>query len=161
MQGWSGDGEYSTDERPQGENCVSQVVDLRGEMHSRRLVDVAEGTRDERCIGHCALSSAAEPVTDDAILEPLSPWRQYGVPAAVLVVGSAVSIYSYLIGARSPGRTDELAAEICAMGGVILSALMAAVLWTAGMRRAAAAEIARKVTMSLRESEHRLQSDFG
>lgn len=105
-----------------------------------------------------APSSAAELETDDAILAPLSPWRLYGVPAAVVIVGSAVSIWSYLIVRDHPEGLTHLAARFVLSGGVILSALMAAVLWTAGARRAAAAEIARKVTMSLRESEHRLQT---
>ena len=101
------------------------------------------------------------PDVDDAILALDPAWRRYGVPLGVLSLGVAATIWAYFV---VPSATQELASllpSVILYGGAILSLLMAYALWSAGTRRAAAAEIARRVTSSLRQSEHRLHGDFG
>ncbi|HZZ28100.1 MAG TPA: response regulator [Pirellulales bacterium] len=53
---------------------------------------------------------------------------------------------------------DHLTPQVVLWGGVMLSILMSGILWSGGARRAAAIALARRVTVSLRESEQRLQA---
>jgi two-component system, sensor histidine kinase and response regulator len=53
---------------------------------------------------------------------------------------------------------DRLTPQVFLWGGVMLSILMSGILWSAGARRAAAISLARRVTLSLAESEQRLQA---
>jgi PAS domain S-box-containing protein len=54
--------------------------------------------------------------------------------------------------------SDNLTPRVVLGGGIALSVLLSTILWSAGARRASAIALARKVTMSLRESEERLQA---
>ncbi len=54
--------------------------------------------------------------------------------------------------------TDNLTPRVVLGGGTALSILLSAILWSAGARRAAAIALCARVTMSLRESEERLQA---
>ncbi|HEY2827414.1 MAG TPA: PAS domain-containing protein, partial [Pirellulales bacterium] len=102
--------------------------------------------------------SAADQAMDGAILAPLPAWRLYGVPLTVLILGGAATMWSYH-GVQSESEAmASLLPSIVLYGGMMLSILMAGLLWSAGARRSAAIAIARQVTKSLRESEHRLQA---
>ena len=52
---------------------------------------------------------------------------------------------------------DRLTPQVVLAGGIVLSVLLSGILWSAGARRASAIAFARRVTVSLRQSEERLQ----
>jgi len=105
-----------------------------------------------------ASGRATSTADDDTVLAPLPAWRRYGIPLAVLILGISAAIWAYLEVRSQSEALASLLPRIVLYGGIMLSILMACVLWSAGARRAAAAAIARRVTTSLRESEHRLQA---
>ncbi len=73
-------------------------------------------------------------------------------------MGIAATVWGYFVIPSASQALASLLPSVVLYGGAALSLLMAFALWSAGSRRAAAAEIARRVTASLRESEERLQA---
>jgi two-component system, sensor histidine kinase and response regulator len=105
-----------------------------------------------------APSDAERAPEENPILARDPIWRRYGIPLAVLFLGIAATVWGYFV---IPSATQELASllpSVVLYGGAALSLLMAFALWSAGSRRAAAAELARRATASLLESEERLQA---
>ena len=107
--------------------------------------------------GSSSVYSVATPI-EEAMLAPLPAWRRFGLPIAFLVVGLALTIAAYLAVRNHAEAFMNLLPPLVFWGGVMLSILLAGILWSAGARRASAIALARKVTMSLRESEQRLQA---
>jgi two-component system, sensor histidine kinase and response regulator len=95
---------------------------------------------------------------DDYMLAPAPAWRRYGLPLGVFFAGLAASLWAYFVAQRHASGLERLLPDIMLWGGVMLSMLLGGILWSAGARRASAIALARRVTMSLRESEQRLQA---
>jgi two-component system, sensor histidine kinase and response regulator len=98
-------------------------------------------------------------VYDGTILpKPAPAWWRYGLPLAVLLMGLAVAWWSYHFARQLDIATIErIMPQVMLWGGIQLSILLAGILWLAGARRAAAVALARRVMMSLHETEQRLQ----
>jgi len=95
---------------------------------------------------------------EDAMLAPAPAWRRYGLPLGIFFVGLAISLWAYFVAQRHASGLERLLPDIMLWGGVMLSMLLGGILWSAGARRASAIALARQVTVSLRESEQRLQA---
>jgi len=92
------------------------------------------------------------------MLAPAPAWRRYGLPLGIFFVGLAISLWAYFVAQRHASGLERLLPDIMLWGGVMLSMLLGGILWSAGARRASAIALARQVTVSLRESEQRLQA---
>ncbi len=95
---------------------------------------------------------------DNPILARDPAWRRYGIPLGVLTLGIMATVWGYFAIPSASQALASLLPSVVLYGGAALSLLMAFALWSAGSRRAAAAELARRATVSLRESEERLKA---
>jgi two-component system, sensor histidine kinase and response regulator len=123
--------------------------------------------------------------SEHPILAATPAWQRYGIPAAVLSLGLIGTLWAFMAArdyvlqraiARYDSQpihdtqpapppptyndvtVDHLLPRIVLWGGLAVSVLLSGILWSAAARGASAIALARRVTVSLRESEERLQA---
>jgi two-component system, sensor histidine kinase and response regulator len=131
------------------------------------------------------LQAFAVAAREHPILAATPTWQRYGVPAAVLILGLLGTLWAYhaardYVLQRAIARfdsepihdtqpppprpnyddvtVDHLMPKIVGWGGIAMSVLLSAILWSAAARGSSAIALARRVTVSLRESEERLKA---
>jgi two-component system, sensor histidine kinase and response regulator len=121
---------------------------------------VEQSAREDIAMKSSGLAAKDTAVYDGTILpEPAPRWWRYGLPLAVLVAGIIIAFWVASVAAQMDVATIERRmSQIVFWGSVLLSVLLAGILWLAGARRAAAVALTRRVLKSLHESEQRLHA---